>query len=79
MYPDDIDLTRRMHEKYATRYYPDVEVVHAHAAESRKNLKMMMIHSVNMIRYFNKWGWFFDQKRRKINKHVLKTLNYFSS
>ena len=76
MYPEDIDITRRMHEKYATLFYPDVEAVHAHAAESRKNLKMLFIHSMNMIRYFNKWGWFFDAKRRTINQQVLKELHY---
>jgi GT2 family glycosyltransferase len=76
MYPEDIDITRRMHEKYATLFYPGVEVVHAHAAASRKNLKMLWIHMNNMIRYFNKWGWFFDKKRRKTNRQVLKELHY---
>jgi len=74
MYPEDIDITRRMHEKYATLFYPDVKVIHAHAAESHKSLKMLYIHIVNLIRYFNKWGWFFDRKRRETNKKVLKTL-----
>ena len=76
MYPEDIDITRRMHEQYATMFYPYVEVMHVHAAESRTNMKMLRIHIVNMIRYFNKWGWFFDKKRRKINKQVLKELHY---
>jgi hypothetical protein len=31
---------------------------------------------VNTIRYFNKWGWFFDPKRRKTNKRVLEELEY---
>jgi GT2 family glycosyltransferase len=74
MYPEDIDLTRRMHEKYATLFYPEVEIVHTHAAESRKNLKMLRIHIINLIRYFNKWGWFFDAKRRKANQNVMKKL-----
>ena len=76
MYPEDIDITRRMHEKYLTIFFPDVEIVHAHAAESRKRLKMLLIHIVNMIRYFNKWGWIFDRKRKVINKKVLKELHY---
>jgi len=74
MYPEDIDISRRMNEKYATLFYPDVEVVHAHAAESRKSLKMFLIHSINMIRYFNKWGWLFDKKRRETNQRILKEL-----
>lgn len=76
MYPEDIDITRRMHEQYKTIYYPFVSVVHDHAAESYKSKKMLKIHITNMIKYFNKWGWIFDKKRRKINKKVLNELNY---
>lgn len=76
MYPEDIDITRRMHEKYRTVYYPFVSVVHDHAAESYHSKKMLKIHIQNMCKYFNKWGWIFDSKRRKINKKILKSLNY---
>lgn len=76
MYPEDIDITRRMHESFRTVFYPFVSVVHDHAAESYKSKKMLKIHITNMIKYFNKWGWIFDKKRRKINKKVLKELNY---
>jgi GT2 family glycosyltransferase len=76
MYPEDIDITRRMHEKYKTIFYPHVSIIHAHAAESKTNSKMLKIHIVNMVKYFNKWGWFFDSKRRKINKKLLAELEY---
>ena len=76
MYPEDIDITRRMHEQYKTIYYPFVSVVHDHAAESYHSKKMLKIHITNMIKYFNKWGWIFDKKRRQINKKVLLELNY---
>lgn len=76
MYPEDIDLTRRIHERYKTIFYPKVEIVHAHAAESYQSKKMLLIHIKNMIKYFNKWGWFFDSKRIKINKKVLNELKY---
>lgn len=72
MYPEDIDLTRRMHEKYATLYYPGVSVIHYHRAESKHNVRMMAIHIANMIRYFNKWGWWCDNKRKEINKKVME-------
>lgn len=72
MYPEDIDLTRRIHEKWRTLYYPPLTIYHAHAAESRKSMKMLRIHAANMIKYFNKWGWLFDSKRRKYNRRVLK-------
>lgn len=74
MYPEDIDLTRRIHQKYRTVFYPDVSIIHHHAQESYTNLKMLWIHITNLIRYFNKWGWFFDKERRNVNKETLKQI-----
>lgn len=71
MYPEDIDLTRRIREKYDTLYLPDVTVIHDHAAASTRFGKMLWIHIVNMIRYFNKWGWWIDPGRRNLNKTLL--------
>lgn len=68
MYPEDIDLTRRIHQYFQTLYTPIVKVVHDHRASSYRSLKMLRIHIVNMIRYFNKWGWFNDPERRRINR-----------
>lgn len=74
MYPEDIDLTRRIHTKYETWYYPHVEIVHHHEAASYKSKKMLFVHIKNMIKYFNKWGWFFDKNRDQINRKVLEQL-----
>lgn len=76
MYTEDVDLSRRIHEKYKTIYYPEVDIIHKHAKESFKNLKMMFNHVSSAIKYFNKWGWFFDKKRRETNKRILNQLNY---
>ena len=70
MYPEDIDLTRRMHLRYVTLYYPHEEIIHDHRRESYKSWRMLRIHIVNMIRYFNKWGWMFDSERRRINRSI---------
>jgi GT2 family glycosyltransferase len=75
MYAEDIDITRRMHRMYKTVYYPEVSIVHVHKAESYKSRKMLKVHIVNIIKYFNKWGWFFDRERRAVNTKVLKTLH----
>lgn len=72
MYPEDIDLTRRIHRKFRTVFYPEVSIVHHHAHSSYINFKMLGIHIVNMIKYFNKWGWFFDRERFEVNKKILK-------
>ena len=74
MYPEDIDLTRRIHEKYRTVFFPDVQIVHYHAHSSYINLKMLYIHMVNMVKYFNKWGWIIDKERNIINDEILKQL-----
>ena len=72
MYPEDIDLTRRINERWLTLFYPHLHIYHAHAAESRKSWKMLRIHITNMVKYFNKWGWFFDSKRRQTNRRVIR-------
>ena len=76
MYGEDIDLSRRMHLQYRTMYYPGASIVHLHEAASYKNRRMLLIHIRNIIRYFNKWGLLFDAQRRKINRRLLKDLNY---
>lgn len=74
MYPEDIDISRRMHALFPTIYWPEVTVTHAHRASSYHSFKMLRIHVVNMIRYFNKWGWFHDPSRRRFNKRILDTI-----
>lgn len=74
MYPEDIDLTRRLYRKYKTIFYPEVSIVHEHEKASFRSYKMMLIHIWNIIKYFNKWGWFFDRERSEINKQVLRKL-----
>lgn len=76
MYPEDIDLTRRIHEKYRTVYFPEVSIIHDHARESYKSFRMLLIHIKNIIIYFNKWGWLFDSKRKTINAKILRDLKY---
>lgn len=71
MYPEDIDLTRRIHRKYRTVFYPDISIVHHHAQSSYLNLRMLLIHIINMIKYFNKWGWIFDKERREVNRPLI--------
>lgn len=71
MYPEDIDITRRMHRHFKTIYFPEVSIIHDHRAASYKNGRMLRIHIINMIRYFNKWGWIFDKERRQFNRQII--------
>lgn len=75
MYPEDIDITRRIHQRYLTLYYPMAKVTHAHRASSYHSLRMLRIHCCNMVRYFNKWGWFIDSERRRVNRETLRSMN----
>lgn len=72
LYPEDIDLSRRLHREYSTLYYPYATAVHHHRAASYHNLRMLGIHMINMIRYFNKWGWISDSERKRFNAPLLK-------
>jgi GT2 family glycosyltransferase len=70
MYPEDIDLTRRIHRNYLTVFFPHVRVIHNHTRASYKSLKMLCIHIINMCRYFNKWGWIVDKERDLFNQQT---------
>jgi len=76
MYPEDDDITRRMHVKYKTIYYPFLSVHHGYEAAPYKSIRMHLILIRNMIKYFNKWGWFFDKDRKIINQKTLIELDY---
>lgn len=64
MYMEDYDLCRQIGQKYKVIYYPEVEIFHEHGKASYKSKKLMMFHIKSAIKYFNKWGWFFDKERK---------------
>jgi len=74
MYLEDVDLNRRIHIKYKTIFYPQVEIVHEYAKESYVSKKLLMFHIQSAIYYFTKWGWFADRERNRINIQTLKEL-----
>ena len=74
MYLEDFDLMRRLHRVGKTLYYPEVTIIHNHAKESYKSKKMLKIHIQSAIKYFNKFGWFFDKERKLMNKQILKEI-----
>lgn len=74
MYCEDFDLIRRIHRVAKTIYYPNVTIVHNHAKESYKSRKMLVTHIKSAVRYFNKFGWFFDKERQEMNKKILSKL-----
>jgi GT2 family glycosyltransferase len=72
MYTEDTDLSRRLWiSRCFAYYYGDVSVVHEYKKESSTNLNLFKIHVISAIKYFNKWGWF-DEERKIINRECIE-------
>jgi GT2 family glycosyltransferase len=76
LYFEDFDISRRIHSKYQTIYYPETSIKHFHARGATKKIKLSGIFIISAIKYFNKYGWFLDKERNHMNKKVLSCLNY---
>lgn len=74
MYLEDVDLSRRLFNKYGSIFNPNFLVVHNFEKSSYKNLKMFIFHMISAIKYFNKWGWIFDKERKITNEIILKDI-----
>lgn len=74
MYAEDIDISRRMHAACRTVFYPSATVFHNHARDSYKSGRALLMHIRSLIKYFNKWGWFRDSQRSKVNREIMEQL-----
>ncbi len=72
MYLEDTDLSRRIHKEYKTFFYPEVAICHDYFKGSYKDFKLLKYHLQSVIKYFNKWGWFFDEERKKMNAEFMQ-------
>lgn len=70
MYLEDVDLSRRIGQLARTVYFPEVNIVHDYVKGSYKNWKLLFYHVRSAVHYFNKWGWFLDRERNRINRQV---------
>lgn len=75
MYMEDVDLSRRIGTISKNIFFPKVSIYHAAERGSYKNLKLLKYHIKSAIKYFNKWGWFFDSERNHINNKCKKSLD----
>jgi GT2 family glycosyltransferase len=77
MYGEETDLCRRLiKNNFKTIFYPKVKITHEFAKGSHKSFRLTWIGIKSAIYYFNKWGWFFDAERVRINKETLKKLKF---
>ena len=70
LYLEDVDYSRRIHSQFKTIYFPEVSIIHSHKKGSFKSPKLMIIHIISAIKYFSKWGWFFDHERANFNNRI---------
>lgn len=75
MYFEDWDLSRRVHLKYKTLYFPKTSVYHGYNSGANKNFRLFKIFLLSGFYYFFKWGFFVDANRSKFNNKVLKSLD----
>lgn len=75
MYTEDIDICRRVIlENFRSVFYPNVIVYHDSIKKSFFKLTNLFVYTKSAIYYFNKWGWFIDLERKKINNTTLNQL-----
>ncbi len=74
LYFEDFDFSRRIHLRFKTIYYPRVSITHAHGRGAAKKFKLFIIFLRSAIYYFQKYGWFFDKDRKKINRKVQQSI-----
>ena len=73
MYFEDMDISRRVLEKYDVVMYSDAIVYHkwnraVYNASDAVKFKKIIFKSAWY--YFNKWGWICDTRRKKINTRI---------
>jgi len=70
LYLEDVDLCRRIAERWETIFYPQASIVHEYANGSYRNFRHLKLHMISALRYFNKWGWLHDPLRDHLNARV---------
>jgi GT2 family glycosyltransferase len=75
MYLEDYDLNRRINIISKTVFYPEASVVHVYSRGSYKDKSLLRMHIRSAIQYFNKWGWFRDAERSRLNDEVLRSID----
>lgn len=72
MYFEDNDLCRNVLKSgFRCTVFPSIQVIHDHTPKKFSKWSTIKMYFSSAFIYFNKWGWFFDEHRREINKKVL--------
>ncbi len=71
MFAEDLDLSRRLHRISDTMLCPSVSIVHEYRTKTALSWRRKLYLVRSFIRYFNKYGWFFDRERAAMNRRAL--------
>ncbi len=74
MYMEDVDLVRRIGDRWTTMYEPRVSVTHGFAKASYSDPRLRAAHIRSALIYFAKWGFVLDRTRRVRNRATLDQL-----
>lgn len=75
MHMEDLDITRRCYDAgFKTIFYPNQVVYHDHLFKSFLTVANLKMYFTSAFYYYNKWGWFFDKKRNRINKQTIERI-----
>lgn len=77
VYFEDVDLSRRINHVCRNVYFPEAIIYHGYERGSNKSVKLFGQLILSGIRYFNKWGWFFDRERTSVNVKVMSQLKKY--
>lgn len=75
LYAEDMDFCRRIGEVSKTIFNPDIVVYHTFHRASYRSAEYLKLHIKSVIKYFNKWGWIFDEKRKSRNIKCISLLS----
>lgn len=73
MYGEDADLSRRITQRHRTMYVPFTMVQHEYRSQGG-GYRRLISKIVNLSRYFNKWGWWFDGEREALNAKTVAAI-----
>jgi hypothetical protein len=75
MHMEDLDITRRCYDAgFKTIFYPNQVVYHDHLFKSFLTVANLKMYFSSAFYYYNKWGWFFDRKRKLVNKKTIDNI-----
>ena len=67
LFGEDLDLSRRIYRISQCVFVPTVTIQHELRSRAHFSYQRHLYKTINIVRYFNKWGWINDRERRSIN------------